>query len=307
MISTTATDLQRCPFSQRVEAIWRELRLQLCLSPVSSSAWGTVEDVVPDSKNCLHGLLVMLAGEVADALQEELLPAATAMELLNRAMNGMQQAGAAFQSVLVGEVLYTRGLSLVARMHSEAVQVFADLAEHLVSEKWKVRESGQLLKTTEQEYFEHAYAKSAIVLANCCKMGALLGSCPSEVVEAMTSYGYSLGMALQISQDLQVLMERIGGGDRISFAKWDQGTLPLPLIHSLQESQHTRLLLSSTEVRAQSVACLALLRCLRETKSIRYTHEVVESYAKKAKASLSVLPASMIKTLLVDLVDLVVE
>ncbi|MGZ4111330.1 MAG: polyprenyl synthetase family protein, partial [Tumebacillaceae bacterium] len=194
--ATDATDLHVCPMSYRVETIRQELREQWSAS--LPAGLGIVERDLHESEACLRGLLVMLAGEVGQGVQEELLPASVAMELLYRAMSGQQKPGALYPSVLAGEVLYTRALSLVASMRTEAVQVFADLAEHLVAEKWKKREDvGLRLETTEQEYLEYAFARSAIVLANCCKMGALLGGCSSEVVEALTAYGYSLGMALQ--------------------------------------------------------------------------------------------------------------
>ena len=310
----------------RVLLVQKELRAIL-LEARALPEW-MVDDLFTDTENCLRALLVLLAGEAADAEPEHVMQAAVSLELLywaNRlhdllvdaelrrrgAWEGWTGAHGGLDPVLLGDFLFTRGLSQVAKLPVPVFRIFSALTEQLILAKIHVRDGmASGLETTEREYLERAYAKSAVLLATGCKVGARLGGSPSEVKEALTSYGYSLGMALQIQQDLQELMQGGPGTGRVGtavFYNLHDKVLPLPVIHSMQNSSAMRKLLSSRFTSLRPVARNSLLRCLEASGSIAYTLSVAQSYLSKARASLSAVPASEAKGLLLDLVDTLAE
>ena len=314
------------PVSARLQLVQKEMRTIL-LSSRALPEW-MVDDLFTEAESCLRALLVLVAGEAANAARESLdnvMQAAISLELLywaNRlhdltgdeglrrrgAWEGWTGAHGGFDPVLLGDFLFTRGLSQVAKLPASVFRAFSKLTAQLILEKVHVRDGvfGGL-ETTEREYLERTYAKSPMILAIGCKVGAQLGGCPSEVKEALTAYGYSLGMALQIQQDLQDLMQSGARVGTAVFYNLHDKVLPLPVIHSLQNSSAMRKLLSARFSALRPVARNSLLRCLEASGSIEYTLEVARSYLNKARASLSAVPASEAKGLLLHLVDTLTE
>lgn len=365
MTVTTALE----PLQSRVAWVRQELRATLAAFE-PAGPWD--EDL--ELCNGLHALLVWLAGEAAEVPHEDLLPAAAAMELLHHAVSVRDERPAS--------VSVARAFSLIAKTTPDSVQSFAELAEQLVTGKWRRHTRVDLWHMTEQAYLEEVYSKSALLLATSCKIGASLGplgSCPSQMREALTAYGYSLGMAWQIQEDLHALLgadgwrqafgregrgragagkERgsrvsTGGGDaggaplrgtaaafqypshrtgtvakagamvprlgwnsgastwlgqpRVLGASWEQDTLPLPVIHSLQHSERTRWLLLSSRTHRRPISHPLLVRCLQDSGSLQYTRSVTRAYVKKAKASLSALPSSLAKCQLLDVANSLLE
>ena len=314
------------PVNARVQLVQKEMR-GILLEARALPEW-MVDDLFTEAGNCLRALLVLVAGEAAHAVGDSLdnvMQAAISLELLywaNRlhdllgdgglrrrgAWEGWTGAHGGLDPVLLGDFLFTRGLTRVAKLPASVFRAFSDLTAQLILEKMYVRDGvfGGL-EATEREYLERTYVKSPVILATGCKVGAQLGGCPSEVKEALTTYGYSLGMALQIQQDLQELTKSWARVGTAVFYNLHDKVLPLPVIHSLQNSSVTRKLLSSRFSTLRPVARNSLLRCLEASGSIAYTLEVARSYLNKARASLSVVPASEAKGLLLHLVDTLTE
>lgn len=272
--------------------IGRELRdgLQATswLAPASVNEWLAL------SGDRLPGTLLLLSGGLGPTGEERLLPAAVAMEMMVLARL-VQDDGHR-------EFLYARAFASVAHLPAFVIGAFSDVMESFAMER--VRENTQSLDLpmTEEQYLEHVYAKSGLLLATCGQLGARLTACPAETVEALTMYGFALGMALQIREDMRPwLGVGLSGFPRaqVQRAQVQGGRLPMPVIHSLLHSEQTRLLLTA----ATRVPVKSLTRCLRQSGSLAYTDSVVSTYIAKAKASLSVLPSSDIKTALLDLLS----
>ncbi len=99
----------------------------------------------------------------------------------------------------------------------------------------------QLTKTgdaniTEDEHFEIIRRKTAYLFAGCAEIGGLLGECTPEQRVALREYGFNLGIAFQIVDDVldytaeeSALGKPIGGDLR-------EGKVTLPIILLLQRS-----------------------------------------------------------------------
>jgi geranylgeranyl pyrophosphate synthase len=259
------------------------------LTPVSVGA------LLDRAGDCLPGSLVLLAGGVDATCEDELLPAAVSMQTL--ALTRLLPAG------VYREFLYARALIAITHLPAFVIQSFSDVVKG-----WSGKDKGEReekrslslgtlgrLRMSEEEYLEQAYAETGVLFASCCQIGARLAMCTNEVVEALTTYGFSLGMAVQIRKDSAPWFQ--ARKNRLPLA-----TPSLPVIHSLEHSEQTRLLLSATH---GAVPPAALLRCLRQSGSIAYTNAMVHSYIRKAKASLSVLPSSPVKEALLDVLSTV--
>lgn len=298
------------------ELIRTELRMQLQSGPVQAD-W--LEGLLGQGTLSSCGLLLLLAGEAADADHEALLAAAVAMELLGasvRLHDGIPSgpkvrplAHAPYDTEEIGDYLLARALRIVSTLPRKSFRTFAELLEGLMDAKIRGGQENTMLHVSEQEYLERTYAKSAVLLATACKMGAGLGSAEASVVEALTAFGYAVGMAWQIREDWLACGSEGGSGETPLFLDIDLAQLPLPVVHSLQHSARTRSLFALQAPAATRWAFPRhpLLRCLQESGSLDYSADLARTYVLKAKASLAGLPASLPKCLLLDAANTLLE
>jgi len=252
-----------------IEQIRNEWQIMLRQAPVPADV---LADWLLDEGTRGCGLLLLLAGEVAGAEGELLVRAAASTELFASALElhdraARRPAGSrgvplppTLDPVLIGDFLYVRALSQVARLPGTVFQTFAELSEQLVDAKLRVKGGDHVIGLSELGYLEQVYSKSAALFATCCRMGAELGQPEPQVIEALTAYGYSLGMALQMCEDLQEL--------HTSRLRWPATA------HDLDPER---------------------------------TLDLARSYVLKARASLSGLPASLPKCLLLDYANALLE
>ncbi len=86
-------------------------------------------------------------------------------------------------------------------------------------------------------YLRIIEAKTGVLMATCCRTGALLGGAPPAQTEALTAFGAKVGLAFQIIDDMLDYT-----GDESSLGKpvgsdLREGKVTLPLIHALQRAR----------------------------------------------------------------------
>jgi octaprenyl-diphosphate synthase len=212
-------------------------------------------------------------------------------------------------SILLGDYLFTHAFHLTSTLgDAGACRLIGEATNRLCAgELHQICERGNLA-LSEDAYFEIIDGKTAELTSCCCRLGALYSGMDEETVEALATYGRSLGTAFQIADDLLDLV-----GDERSAGKslgtdLDQQKLTLPLIYLLQQScpekaDELRVMLRSPshQLRAD------LARELSASGAIDYARRRAETFAAHATAQLAILPPSECKTILEQLTDRVVH
>lgn len=91
------------------------------------------------------------------------------------------------------------------------------------------------LSQTIEDYYYRIERKTAILIAESCKLGALLSSASPQEVESFYQYGYHLGLAFQIKDDLMDLSSETTKLGKPIGNDLKQGLLNLPLLLILDE------------------------------------------------------------------------
>ena len=140
-------------------------------------------------------------------------------------------------TVLVGDFLLARSISLATETGIIPIieTVTETTAEMSEGEIHQLTHRGNV-NLDETEYMDVIRRKTACLLQAACRVGALLAGAPDDQVEALTQYGYNLGCAFQLVDDLldytadaQVLGKAIG-------TDLKEGKMTLPLIHALAQA-----------------------------------------------------------------------
>ena len=138
-------------------------------------------------------------------------------------------------TVLLGDYLYIRSMAMALTQDTlEVVRLLCDVTLRMIEgELYQLTKTGDAA-ITEEEHFEIIRRKTAYLFSGCAEIGGLLGACTPDQRTALRDYGFNLGIAFQIVDDLldftadeTALGKPIGGDLR-------EGKVTLPVILLLQ-------------------------------------------------------------------------
>jgi len=140
-------------------------------------------------------------------------------------------------TVLLGDYLYIRSMAMALTQDSlDVVRLLCDCTLRMIEgELYQLTKTGDAT-ISESEHFEIIRRKTAYLFAGCAEIGALLGTSTEEQRTALREYGFNLGIAFQIVDDVldyvadeSALGKPIGGDLR-------EGKVTLPVILLLQQT-----------------------------------------------------------------------
>ncbi|MGW1024826.1 polyprenyl synthetase family protein [Streptomyces sp. NPDC002577] len=192
-------------------------------------------------------------------------------------------------AVLGGDYLFAAGARLASAVSAVAadtcVEAYADMCTG------QARETANRYRTdvTVDEYLLAVNGKTAAVMRASCKLGGLCGGLPDDQVEALASFGESLGMLFQLVDDLM---------DVVSTEQlWNK-----PVEHDLANGVYTVCVLAA--MREQPGRLRALLSADMTTARVSEAYscarqygvptamELIEQYLRAADSAMEALPAS---------------
>jgi octaprenyl-diphosphate synthase len=140
-------------------------------------------------------------------------------------------------TVLLGDYLYIRSMAMALTQDSlDVVRLLCDCTLKMIEgELYQLTKAGDA-SITEEEHFEIIRRKTAHLFSGCAEIGGLLGHASAEELTALREYGFHLGIAFQIVDDVldymadeSALGKPIGGDLR-------EGKVTLPVILLLQRA-----------------------------------------------------------------------
>jgi octaprenyl-diphosphate synthase len=200
-------------------------------------------------------------------------------------------------SILLGDYLFAQSFRLAATLPStEACQLIGE-ASRLVCEG----ELRQVLHRDDVELDEETYlsmigGKTAELCRVACQLGAMFSGADESTVEAMSVYGYSVGVAFQIADDFLDLWGQDDTVGKTLGTDIGQGKMTLPLIRLWQgltdaeRREVAQILKGPAERRLPSI-----LPMLQRCDAQEYTRSVAESFRQQAVNCLDSLPESEAK------------
>ena len=146
-------------------------------------------------------------------------------------------------AVLAGDYLLARASVLLARLENTAVvQIMATALESLVAgEIMQLKSPAESLLEMES-YLRKSYYKTASLICYACRSTALLGghAYGSNVATACEEFGYHLGLAYQIQDDILDFTAAASVLGKPALADMDLGLSTAPILYAAQEMPHLR-------------------------------------------------------------------
>lgn len=268
--------------------------------------------------------LTILAGKMLGAPYNTLITLATAIEmlhtatlvhddlidgsLLRRGMPTLNSKWSPGATVLTGDFVFACAAKLASETESvPVIKLFAHTLTVIVN-----GEIDQLLGSRCQadinNYHKRIYAKTASLFETSAKSAALVSNASASVIEALRRFGYEIGMAFQIIDDIldytaeQATMGKPVGGDL------RQGIVTLPAL--LYTAEHpndpqARLLRDGKCLEDDQID--SLIDSIRKSDAIRKSHQEAVSYVERGLESLRALPSSEERFALEGLANYIVD
>jgi octaprenyl-diphosphate synthase len=212
-------------------------------------------------------------------------------------------------SVLLGDYLYIKGMDLaLSRGSLEVLRVLADVTVRMIEgEIYQLTKNGDV-HINEAEYFDIIRRKTAYLFGGSAQIGGMLGGIGPEQQTALREYGFNLGIAFQLIDDLLDLTGTEASLGKPVASDLREGKLTLPIIYLLQRANGRAGELVEDIVRERNLTperWQMMSALLAEHKALDYAQLRAAEHAEKAKSHLAIFPPSPAREALTALPDYV--
>lgn len=194
-------------------------------------------------------------------------------------------------SILVGDYLYSKAMSLVVEFQSQGIN------EVLAKACTKMAE-GEVLQLyyngnpamPEADYLRIVEHKTAGLIAASCRMGAIIADATEAQQDALFRFGQYLGVAFQVADDT---LDYIANGEHLGKTLGQdlrQGKATLPLLHLLTHcsEQDRNMIKDRMETRTLTDEDLRrLIHLMEEAGSIAYAMDRAQGFIAAAQRELN--------------------
>ncbi len=210
-------------------------------------------------------------------------------------------------AVLTGDFLLARSLSIAAGAGIPAmIDVMANITENMSQGEIQQLHNRGSLDMTETEYYTVIERKTAVLFQGACRSGALIAGADRNCQQALARYGYHLGMAFQMADDLLDYTQTEQNTGKLPGADLREGKLTLPVIAALSQAgeadyQVMRRIVSSSGFSEQDFR--TLIEYLHNCGGIDYTRQKAGEHVNMAKEALHTLNTAPAVTIMEDIAD----
>ncbi|MBV9099854.1 MAG: polyprenyl synthetase family protein [Candidatus Dormibacteraeota bacterium] len=291
------------------------------LGPMASA----MEHIVKAGGKRLRPALVILSGRLGRADRDAIFNIAMGIEFIHtatlvhddlidnsptrRGITTIHEALGPNPAIIIGDYYFAKGANLLSSIGSPAIDSAISHAVMTIC-------MGELLQMTSrndyeqsvESYYRKIERKTATLVSTCCYSGGVVSEQSPEAVETLRRYGYNLGMAFQIVDDVLDYVATSAEVGKPVGADLRQGTVTLPLMLALRDPESgpaLRRILTTMHLSDDDYERVVTL--VRESQAIPEAERHAHDFAARARAELAAFPESAARTTLERICDYVVE
>ncbi|MDR1635037.1 MAG: polyprenyl synthetase family protein [Bifidobacteriaceae bacterium] len=270
----------------------------------------------------LRPLLVLLASNLGDGIDDRVVDAAVVVELthlaslyhddvmdaapLRRGAPAAHEVFGPSVAILTGDLLFAKASQIVAGLGPELVRLQAETFERLCL--------GQIHETVGPGAQDDPVAfhlqvladKTGALIATSARFGALLGGCAPEVVEAVVGYGEAVGVAFQLADDIIDLTSPSAVTGKTPGTDLREGvpTMPQLLVEAAARRDLAEGVAHSPDVALAAAiggdlsgdaALAAVVEQLRASPALDEARRIATTWANRAASELAALPPGPVR------------
>lgn len=269
--------------------------------------------------------LTLLAGKLqGDYNLDVLLPVATGVELLHTATlvhddtidlstrrRGKPTAASIWGwgiATLAGDYLFSQSAELVSRANNVRTdRLFAQTLMALCTGELEESFCSFDLNQTREGYYKRIGNKTASLFSMATESAGIVNNAPEKAIEALRDYGYNLGMAFQVVDDI---LDFTASEDKLGkpvASDLLQGKLTLPAILLKERRPDNNPIKAIFEDREKERSLKTAIEMICDSGIITECYKVAQSFVESASKSLKTFTDSPSHRALIELADYVVE
>lgn len=309
------------PISQELEAVEKRLFDNINTNiPLLSEA--SVHLIKAGGKRLRPGFALLAARMYMSDL-EKAIPLAVSLELIHmaslvhddvidnseirRGTETVKKRWGNRMSIYAGDYILARSLAVVNEYNRpDVVDVLADASMKICEGEIKQMLSCYDVEQGLKDYLRRIQCKTALLISVSCQLGAMISDAPPAEIAALKKYGYYVGMAFQITDDILDLVADEKTLGKPTGNDIRQGIVTLPVIYALKflpERQKLSDMLSSPDICRSQTA--SMIDMVARSGGIDYAYEASRKYAYLAQQQLGLLPDKPEKEILSDIADFI--
>ncbi len=272
----------------------------------------------------IRPVLTLLCGKFYDYNPDHLLRMATAVEIMHtatlihddaidksmvrRRQPTINRLWGEEEAVLLGDYLFAEAGALTASTGNlRVIKLFAETLKTISRGEINQAFNAFNLEQNREQYIQRAARKTASLFVMATESGAALSQAPEASVQILSDYGYNLGIAFQIVDDVLDFIgteEELGkpvGGDLA------QGTLTLPAMLILEQYPEDNPVKRLFQHRDETDNIRQAIEMVRNSPSIiQECYKAASDYCDRACRDLHCLPQNSGSQALSDLASFVI-
>jgi heptaprenyl diphosphate synthase len=206
-------------------------------------------------------------------------------------------------AMYTGDYIYAKALVMTSELKNPKIHQILSKAmvEMSIGEMEQIRDFFNSEQSV-RHYLRRIRRKTALLIAVSCQLGALAADADPEAARLLYNYGYNVGMAFQIRDDLLDLSGSEKQIGKPPGSDMRQGNITLPVIYSLEDDRLRDRLLEELElIRGGRVGVGRAIDLILSGEGITRAEELASRYINKALAALDGLPNNKTKRSLRDI------
>lgn len=251
----------------------------------------------------IRPVFVLLSGRFGQFRLEEVGKIAVVLELIHMASlvhddvidnaltrRGNQTVKAQYgnkMAMYTGDYIFAKAMTLLSgfsdvRIHQLVADTMVQMCEGEIEQIRDFYQVNQSLRI----YLRRIRRKTALLLQTSCQLGALTAGCSSEIVKKLGEYGYYVGMAYQITDDIldftassKDVGKPVGNDIR-------QGNITFPVLYALRNPEIREQLAPLIRVDMSEEDAIHAVALVKQTDAIEAAELLARRYLKKGLDSL---------------------
>lgn len=219
-------------------------------------------------------------------------------------------------AILVGDFMLSKSIELLSSVRNTTIlNIVSDMCASLTSGELLQLHAGESMWINEEQYLQVIKHKTAHLFSACSEAGAVSAGATNRQQNAMRQFGMYLGLCFQLKDDVFDYsdIEDLG---KPTMNDLRDGKATIPIIKSLQRAtkEEANQIKELAEALANDSQHIDTFEAEQEIRSfvlrydgIRYAHQLMEKYRKKAIDTLQIFPDNKYKESLIGLLDYAIQ
>ncbi|GBF11700.1 heptaprenyl diphosphate synthase component II [Tepidibacillus infernus] len=209
-------------------------------------------------------------------------------------------------AMYTGDYIFAEALMLITEfenpeIHQTLSNAIVRMCEGEIEQIKDFNNWNQSLK----QYLRRIKRKTALLIAISCKLGGLASNADLKTVRRLYQYGYNVGMAFQIVDDILDFTGTTEQLGKPAGSDLRQGNITIPALYALHYSKDKEKLQRMVKSDHLQEQMDEMVDIVRKSEGIDYSKELAQTYIQKAKKALMELPNIKERKTLLEISDFI--